>query len=83
MKKLWKYVLSIGLGVTAAWYIGAMFNFFPFLGEELVYAEIGFCTLIICVVLAVCTCLIIDAVKDPRRKAENEETTRKTEIEHE
>ena len=83
MKKLWKYVLSIGLGVTAAWYLGAMVNFLPFMGDELIYAEIGFCTLIICVVLAVCTGLIVDAVRQTKKETESEETSKKTETEHE
>ena len=36
-----------------------MLDFFPFWGtSELVYSEIGCCTWIICIVIAICTCVI-------------------------
>ena len=43
-------------------YFGAMVNFFPFIGNDLIAREIGFCTLIICGVIAVCTCIILSQI---------------------
>lgn len=53
-------ILGIGFAVIALFYVGAMFNFFPFIGDDLIVREIGFCTLIICLTIAVCTCIILD-----------------------
>jgi hypothetical protein len=55
-----KMILGIGFAVIALFYAGAMFNFFPFIGDDLIVREIGFCTLIICLTIAVCTCIILD-----------------------
>lgn len=48
------FLVRIAVGVTILWYIGISFGFFPFMGDE-----IGYCTLIICLVIAVCTLYII------------------------
>ena len=54
-------VLVVVLGVVVLFYIGAMFGFFPFsLCDDLVIRAVAFCTLIICLVIAICTCFIID-----------------------
>ena len=59
MRQYVKFVLGTALGVFLLFYCGAMLNFFPFWGtSELVYSEIGFCTWIICIVIAICTCVI-------------------------
>lgn len=50
-----KLVLFVIMGVIIAFYAGAMLNFFPFIGDDLTIKAIGFCTLIICTVVAVCT----------------------------
>ena len=47
-------------GVIVSFYAGAMFGFFPFAADDLAIRAIGFCTLIICMVVAVCTCIIIN-----------------------
>jgi len=58
-----KLILGVLFGVIILFYTGAMFNFFPFIGNDLVSNEIGFCTLIICLVIAVCTCIILEKSK--------------------
>ena len=57
--KMTKIIVGVIIGVIIAYYIGAMFNFFPFIADDLTIRAIGFCTLIICVVIAICTCIII------------------------
>ena len=53
-------VLFVIMGVIIAFYAGAMLNFFPFIGDDLTIKAIGFCTLIICTVVAVCTHFIME-----------------------
>ena len=56
-----RLIIGVVLGVVVLFYIGAMFGFFPFtLCDDLVIRAVAFCTLIICLVIAVCTCFIID-----------------------
>ena len=62
--KMTKILLSVIIGIIIAYYIGAMFNFFPFIADDLTIRAIGFCTLIISVVIAVCTCIIISNKKE-------------------
>ena len=59
-KKKISFVVGIGRGVVLLFYIGAMFDFFPFIADDLVIRALGFCTLIICLVIAVCTCFLAD-----------------------
>ena len=58
-----KIIISISVGTVIAFYFGAMFNFFPFMGNDLMMRAIGFCTLIICAVIAICTCVILNTIK--------------------
>lgn len=58
-----KFVLLIILGAIIAFYAGAMVNFFPFIGDDLTINAIGFCTIIICAVVAVCTHCIIEKIE--------------------
>lgn len=37
-------------------FVGGMFNYFPFLGA------VEFCTVVVCGVIAVCTCMILSAI---------------------
>lgn len=53
-------IIGVGIGVIALFYMDAMFDFFPFIADDLVIRALGFCTLIIGLVIAVCTCLILD-----------------------
>ena len=56
-----RLIIGVVLGVVVLFYIGAMFEFFPFsLSDDLVIRAVAFCTLIICLTIAVCTCFIID-----------------------
>ena len=60
-KKKIRLIVGIVLGGVALFYIGAMFGFFPFtICDDLVIRAVAFCTLIICLVIAICTCFIID-----------------------
>lgn len=54
------FVIGIGMGVVLLFYVGAMFDFFPFIADDLVIRAMGFCTLIICLVIAACTCFLSD-----------------------
>lgn len=54
-----RFVICVILLVILAWYIGAMVNFLPFYSDDLTISAIGFSTLIICTVLALCTVLIL------------------------
>ena len=59
-KKKIRLIVGIVLGVVALFYIGAMFGFFPFtICDDLVIRAVAFCTLIICLVIAVCTFLLL------------------------
>lgn len=56
-----RLIIGVVLGVVVLFYIGAMFGFFPFtICDDLVIRAVAFCTLIICLVIAVCTFFIID-----------------------
>ena len=59
-----RIVVGTAVGVIIAIFIGAMLNFHPFFGDDLVVREIQFCTFLICVVISVCTCLIIGGKRD-------------------
>ena len=66
MKNGWKFILGIAIGVIATYYVGGMCNFLPFIADDFAIRAVGFCTLIICVVLAICTSLIISAIQKNR-----------------
>ena len=56
-----KLIWGVLIGVIILFYTGAMFDFFPFIIiNDLVLRGVGFCTLIICLVIAVCTCIILE-----------------------
>lgn len=56
-----RLIIGVVIGVVVLFYIGAMLGFFPFsLCDDLVIRAVAFCTLIICLVIAVCTFFIID-----------------------
>lgn len=61
-KDMFRIALSIIISYIALWYAGAMFGFFPFLGDDAVSA-IGFTGLLLCLVIVACTCWIIDENK--------------------
>lgn len=61
-KDRYRIAVSIVIGYIVLWYAGAMFSFFPFLGDDAVSA-IGFTGLLICLVIVACACRIIDEIK--------------------
>jgi ribosomal-protein-alanine N-acetyltransferase len=56
-----KNALALVVGYIVLWYAGAMFNFFPFLGDSA-----GYTGLLLCGALAVCTCWVIDEIRKLR-----------------
>ena len=58
-----KAVAGVIVGVTAAFYFGAMYGFFPFFTDDWTIRAIGFCTLVIRVVIVICTCVILEHLK--------------------
>ena len=61
MKKgdMLRLAISIVIGYILLWYAGALYNFFPFLGDDFACRAIGFTGLLICVVIVACTYWII------------------------
>ena len=53
-----KFVLTVMGAVFAAYYVGAMYDFLPFLADDLAIRAVGWGTMTICVVIAVCTCIL-------------------------
>ncbi len=45
------------------WYAGAMLGFFPFMSDDLTVGAVGFTGLLLVIVMVLCTCWIIDAIK--------------------
>ncbi len=64
MDKNLKNALALVVGYIVLWYAGAMFNFFPFLGDSA-----GYTGLLLCGVLAVCTCRVGERQNDHRPHA--------------
>ena len=60
---LLREAISIVVGFIILWYIGAMFNFFPFAFDNLTVGAIGFTGLLICIVIVVCTYWIIHSIR--------------------
>lgn len=59
MKQPWRFLVSVIVFVIVGWYIGAMFDFFPFYADDFAVSAVGFATLILSVVMAACTILIV------------------------
>ncbi len=64
MKKQYKILLGTVFGVLLALLGGAMINFFPFVGDDLVVREIQFCSFVVCVVIALCTGTIVKTMEE-------------------
>ena len=58
-----KKAIAIIAGFTVLWYAGAMLDFFPFWGDDLVIGAVGFTGLLICAALVLCTCWIMDELR--------------------
>lgn len=59
MKETIRFILLAIIGVIIAFYAGAMFNFFPFIANDILVRAIGYSTLIICTTIVICTCLLL------------------------
>ena len=67
MKSHIKRAIAIAAGFIVLWYAGAMVNFFPFAGNDLVSGGMGSTGLLVCVVLVICTCWIVDEIRKTGR----------------
>ncbi len=63
MKDTVRNALCIVIGFVVLWYAGAMFNFFPFMGDDLAIRAVGFTGLLIILVIIICTCWIIETIR--------------------
>ena len=63
MKDVIRNAISLIVGFIVLWYVGAMFNFFPFIGDDLVINAVGFTGFLIIVAMVLCTCWIVDAIQ--------------------
>lgn len=55
-------IVGVVIGVVVLFYVGAMFDFFPFVADDLVIRALGFCTLIVCLVVTICSCMFLDFI---------------------
>jgi hypothetical protein len=53
MLKLIKRVIKVMISFYLLWLLGASFNFFPFLGDQLEWREIGYCSWLIIIYITV------------------------------
>lgn len=67
MKDVTRNAISMIVGFIVLWYGGAMLNFFPFVGGDLVINAVGFTGLLIVIVVVICTCWIIDELGKNRK----------------
>lgn len=72
MKIETRRIISALLLSVVGFYVGAMFNFFPFLVGDLTIRAMGFCTMLVCLFLAFCTNEIMGTRKNDQGE-ENEE----------
>ena len=54
-KKDVKFTIKVAAYVYIAWCVGGMLDFSFFLANSLVVREIGYCTLLLCIVISMCT----------------------------
>lgn len=62
-KDLLRNAVSIVVGFIAFWYAGAMMDFLPFIGNDPAVKAIGFTGLLLCIVIVVCTCWILESIQ--------------------
>ena len=56
-------IAAILIGFIVVWYAGAMLNFFPFMADDLSIGAVGFTGLLLCIVIVICTCRIIEEIR--------------------
>lgn len=54
-----KFLKRIGIGAIGTLILGSAIEFYPFLGDEIVVREIQFCSSVICIVVLMCTNIVI------------------------
>lgn len=62
MEKEDKYVVGAIIAAIVGYYVGAYTNFFPFVADDIVVKEIGYCTMIICGVVGFCTRAVLRSI---------------------
>ena len=60
--------LALIVGFIVLWYAGAMFNFFPFMANDLTLSAVGFTGLLLCIVMVLCTVWIISELRTARNR---------------
>ena len=60
-------VAGVVIGAVGAFYVGAACDFLPFLGDDPAARAMGFCTLIVCLVLVVCTLTVLSRLHGKER----------------
>lgn len=50
-------------GFVVVWYAGAMLNCFPFMVDDLSINAVAFTGLLLCIVIVICTCRIIEEIR--------------------
>lgn len=58
-----KIILYCVGGFILFYYIFAFFDFVPFIADDLTNKVIPLCSMLVCTVVAVCTCLIINEIR--------------------
>lgn len=59
MKEPTRFVLFVVAAAAVLFYVGAMFGFLPFLSQSPAVAAIGFSTILLSALIAICTVLIL------------------------
>ena len=62
-KDMLRIAVSFVICYVVLWYAGAMFNFFPFCGDDFAVRAIGFTGFLICLLIVACACWIIHEMK--------------------
>lgn len=63
MKDIQRNAICMVIAYIILWYAGAMFNFFPFIANDLVIGAVGFAGLLVVITIVICTCWIIDTIR--------------------
>lgn len=63
MKDMIRNAVLIIVGFIVLWYVGAMFNFLPFLGDYLEARANAYTGLLVSTVIVICTCWIISEIR--------------------
>ncbi len=56
-------IAAIIIWFIALWHAGAMLNFFPFMADDLSIGAVGFTGLLLCIVIVLCTCRIVEEIR--------------------